>query len=141
MELSREEEARQLSELTKLRTRHHELLVRSGIARRIIDAEVPINYLSHKAEITEATLVYPTRQWLPGTAIGILWGTRESFSGSSLRLPQSITKWLEFIKRYTRSDSIMLSRVDALQCREGYSVNAFDIGVQLDRQDPQAAAI
>jgi hypothetical protein len=139
IELSSEDEARQLKILTELRNRQHRLLVESGIARRMLDAKVPVNYMQNGDDFTEGTLLYPTRTELSQTAIGRLWGVRETISGSCRQAPQNLEAWRDFFYEHPHSDVVMLGRLEALE--KGYSQSTIYTGIQLERGNPDVGII
>lgn len=131
LELSTKEEKRQLRVLTELRTRHHNRLVDSGIARRILDAEAPVNYLQNGDDFTEGTLFYPTRKKVAELAIGSLWGIEETVSGSCVNAPQDLAQWGAYLHLFPNADIVMLGRIEAHN--NGWGVNTIYVGMQHER--------
>lgn len=124
-------EARELQLLTRIRTQHHLALVETGVARRIIDADIPINYMANKDEITEGTLFFPRRSPLSKTSIGVTWGGSASLSGSCSLLPQDLGGWMDLINEFPDADVLMLGRLDAHP--RGWGVATVFTGIQLTR--------
>lgn len=135
-ELAPEEEAIQRAALTRLRNRHHHHLVTTGVARRMLDAHVPVNYMQNADEFTEGTLLFPFRQKVGQIAIGILWGGAESISGSCRTAPQDLDEWGRFLHVFPNADALMLSRLDAHE--RGYSQATIFAGIQLVRGELEA---
>lgn len=132
LDLSPEEEKRQLGILTELRTRHHEFLVNSGIARRVLDAEAPVNFMQNGDDFTEGTLFYPTRKRIFDIAVGILGGIRETISGSCQSAPQDFREWSEYLNRYPEADMVNLDRIEA-QRDNGCVISTIYVGIQQKR--------
>ncbi len=132
IELSPDEEQRQLRILTMTRTRHHRDLVESGIARRILDAEAPVNYMQNADDFTEGTLLYPTRRKVEDIAIGSLWGIKETISGSCKRAPQNLGEWGYYLQKYPNADMVMLGRIDAHK-NNGWGLTTIYVGIQRER--------
>ncbi len=139
IELSPDEESRQLRTLTKLRNRQHRLLIDSGIARRMLDADVPINWLKDSSEFTEGTLLYPIRRQLSETAIGRLYGIKDTIAGSCEQLPQDHKGWSDFFSQYPLVDAVLLGRLEALP--NGFNRSNIHAGIQLERSNPDAGVI
>lgn len=133
MELAPDEEARQLAVLTKLRVKQHLLLVESGIARRILDASVPMNYMKNSDDFTEGTLLYPARKKVGDMAIGALWGGEATVSGSCVHAPRVLGGWYERGKLLPAEDMILLGRLDALH--NGWQSSLVYAGLQHQRGD------
>ena len=131
-ELSSVEEKRQLKLLAETRTRHHRALVNSGIARRILDTEAPVNFMQNGDEFTEGTLLYPTRKKVADIAIGSLWGIRQTVSGSCAKAPQDLGEWGTYLRQFPDADMVMLGRIEAHR-DNGWGVNTIYVGIQQKR--------
>jgi hypothetical protein len=139
MEISPEESDRQLSVLTRLRTNQHRFLIESGIARRVLDAEIEANSGKDSSEFTEATLLFPIRHSLSSIPIGRLVGVDSSLVGCISKnnnpiLTNSIAGAFNFFDRHPDAYEICIHRVDAI--KHGFKINGLTLGIQLDKNDP-----
>lgn len=122
---SEKETTRQLALLDLVRKRHHERLVSKGIARRIIDADVPANYRGYTGPINEDTLLFASRQKLGQIAIEILLGDPTTSIAASC---SRVSDMRAYVESHQLDDAILLNRIDATE--NGRSRSHFWVGLQ-----------